>query len=269
MRSTIKFLVTFALALTLATSARAEDQSKSSGNFNAEQTGEIEKVIHDYLLAHPEVLSEMSQKLQLQQQQAEEQRMAAAAKAVQPVSAGDHIRGNAKAPVKVIEFSDFECPYCKSFHASMKQMMDDYGKGGKVAWVYRHFPIDEIHPKARKEAQAAECAGELGGNNAFWAFADRLFEIAPSNNKLDLAQLPQIAEFVHLDKAKFAACLSGDEHGGKYAAHIEANQKDGTAAGGVGTPYTLVISAKGKIFPINGAEPYSAVKATIEAALQQ
>ena len=269
MTTVTKFFFTCALALTLATSARAEDQSKLSDKFNSEQSKEIEQVIHDYLLAHPEVLSEMLQKLQLQQQQAEEQRMAATAKAVQPVSAEDHIRGDANALVKVIEFSDFECPYCKSFHSSMKQMMDDYGKDGKVAWVYRHFPIDEIHPKARKEAQAAECAGEIGGNNAFWAFVDRLYEIAPSNNKLDLAQLPQIAEFVHLDKVKFAACLSGDEHGGKYAAHIEANQKDGAAAGGSGTPYTLVISPKGKIFPINGAERYSAVKATIEAALQQ
>ena len=259
-------ILTFALAVTFASAARADDLSKS---FNAEQSKEIEQVIHDYLLAHPEVLSEMSQKLQLQQQQAEEQRMATAAKAVQPISSVDHIRGDVKAPVKVIEFSDFECPYCKNFHASMKQTMDDYGKDGKVAWVYRHFPIDEIHPKARKEAQAAECANELGGNDAFWAFADRLFEIAPSNNKLDLAQLPLIAEFVHLDKAKFAACLSGDDKGGKYAAHIEANQKDGAAAGGSGTPYTLVISPKGEIFPINGAQPYRAVKAIVDAALKQ
>ena len=269
MTTAAKFFFTFVLALTLATSARAEDQSKLISNFNTEQSKEIEQVIHDYLLSHPEVLSEMSQKLQFQQQQAEEQRMATAAKGVQPVSAVDHIRGDLKAPVKVIEFSDFECPYCKFFHASMKQVMDDYSKDGKVAWVYRHFPIDEIHSKARKEAQAAECAGEIGGNDAFWAFADRLFDIAPSNNKLDLTQLPQIADFVHLDKAKFAACLSGDEHGGKYAAHIEANQKDGAAAGGSGTPYTLVISPKGEIFPINGAQPYRAVKAIIDAALKQ
>ena len=268
MRSIFKFLFTFTLALTLASFARAEDQSKAGVNFSAKQTGEIEQLVHDYLLAHPEVLSEMAQKLQLQQQQAEELRMATAAKGVQPVSAVDHIRGNLNAPVKVIEFSPFECPFCKSFHASLHQMMDEYGKDGKVAWVYRHFPIDELHSKARKEAQAAECANELGGNDAFWAYTDRLFEIAPSNNRLDLAQLPQIAEFVHLDKAKFTACLAGDEHGGKYAAHIEANQKDGAASGGAGTPYTLVISPKGEIFPINGAMPYSAVKATIDAALK-
>ena len=268
MRSTIKFYFTFTLALTLATFAWAADQNKAVTNFSAKQTSEIEQIIHDYLLGHPEILRDMSQKLQLQEQQAEEQRMATAAKGVQPISAGDHIRGNIKALVKVIEFSDFECPYCKSFHASLKQMMDDYGKDGKVAWVYRHFPIDEIHPKSRKEAQAAECANELGGNDAFWAYADRLFEIAPSNNRLDLAQLPQIAEFVHLDKAKFTACLSGDEQGGKYAAHIAADHKDGAAAGGSGTPYTLVISPKGEIFPINGAMSYSAVKAIIDAALK-
>lgn len=267
-KSTIKFLIAFILTLTFANFAWAEDQNKAGDSFNAEKTGEIEQIIHDYLLSHPEVLRDMSEKLQLQQQQAEEQRMAAAAKGVQPVNLGDHIRGNIKAPVKVIEFSDFECPYCKSFHASLNHMMDDYGKDGKVAWVYRHFPLDDIHPKARKEAQAAECANELGGNDAFWAYADRLFEIAPSNNRLDLAQLPQIAEFIHLDKAKFAGCLSGNDKGGKYASHIEANQKDGVVAGGSGTPYTLVISPKGQIFPINGAMPYRAVKAIIDAALK-
>ena len=269
MKTTIKLLLTFTLGLTLASFAWADDPNKAGGTFNTEQTKDMEQVIHDYLLGHPEILSEMAQKLQLQEQQAEEQRMATAAKGVQPVSSEDHIRGNPKAPVKVIEFSDFECPFCKSFHASLQQMMDDYGKDGKVAWVYRHFPIDEIHSKARKEAQAAECANELGGNDAFWAYTNRLFEITPSNNHLDLAQLPQIAEFVHLDKAKFDDCLSGDEHGGKYAAHITANQKDGAAAGGSGTPYTLVVSAKGEIFPINGAMPYRAVKAIIDTALKQ
>jgi protein-disulfide isomerase len=268
MKISTKLLFIFTLAMTLATFARADDQTKPNGNFNAEQSGEIEQIVREYLLGHPEILRDMSQKLDLQQQQAEEQRMASAGKAVQPVSSEDHIRGNIKAPVKVIEFSDFECPYCKSFHASLQQMMAEYGKDGQVAWVFRHFPIDELHSKARKEAQAAECANELGGNDAFWAYADRLFEIAPSNNRLDLAQLPQIAEFVHLDKAKFTDCLSGDEHGGKYAAHIAANQKDGAAAGGSGTPYTLVIGPKGKIFPINGAMPYSAVKAIIDAALK-
>ena len=263
-----RLIATFALALALALAAPA-DQSKAAGQFSVEQSQEIEGIIRDYLLNHPEVITDALQKLQAQQQQAEEQRLSEAAKGVKPVNDEDHIRGNANAPVKVVEFSDFECPFCKSFHASMKQVMNEYEKDGKVAWVYRHFPLDQIHSKARKEAQAAECAAELGGNKAFWAFADGLFEIAPSNNRLDLALLPKIAEGMGLDKAKFAACLSGDQRGGKFAAHIEANEQDAMAAGGTGTPYSLVINSKGHIFPVNGAQPYEAVKAIIDAALKE
>jgi protein-disulfide isomerase len=241
----------------------------AAGGFSADQRRDIEGIVRDYLLNHPEAIGEAMQKLQLQQQQAEEQRIAEAAKGVKPVSAEDHIRGKPDAPVKVVEFADFECPFCKGFHSSMKQVEAEYGKDGRVAWVYRHFPLDQLHSKARKEAQAAECANELGGNTAFWAYADRLFEVTPSNNRLDLTLLPRIAEDTGLDKAKFEACLKGDERGGKYAAHIEANLRDATASGGTGTPYSLVIGPKGGIYPINGAQPYEAVKAIIDAALKE
>src|SRR3546814_15691189 len=97
--------------------------------------------------------------------------------------------GSPDASVKVIEFSDFECPFCKGFHRTMGQVMEAYGQDGKVAWVYRHFPIDSIHSKARKEAQASECAAELGGNDAFWAYAETPFDVTPSNDRLDLALL--------------------------------------------------------------------------------
>jgi len=209
------------------------------------------------------------QRLQAQEQQTEEQKQREAAGAVKPVNSEDHIRGNPNAAVKVVEFSDFECPFCKRFHATLKQLMDEYGKDGKVAWVYRHFPLDELHSKARKEAQAAECANELGGNKAFWAYADRMFEVTPSNDRLDLALLPQIAQEIGLDRAKFEACLEGDARGGKYAAHIEAEHQDASASGGTGTPYTVVIGPKGQIFPINGAQPYAAIKSIIDAALKE
>src|SRR5439155_19856237 len=137
-------------------------------------------------------------------------------------------------------------------------------KDGKIAWVYRHFPLDELHSKARKEAQAAECANELGGNKAFWAYADRLFEIAPSNNQLDLALLPQVAQEIGLNRASFEACLAGDARGGKYADHIESDYQDASASGGNGTPYTVVIGPNGKTFPISGAQPYAALKAIVE-----
>ena len=257
------FIILVAAALIAPTMpASADDQ------FSIEQKQQLETVIHDYLISHPEVFREVMQRLQIQEQQAEQKRVADAAKAVKPITPEDHIRGDAKAPVKIIEFSDLECPFCKGFHSSMKKVMDDYGKVGQVAWVYRHFPLDQLHPKARKEAQAAECAGEVGGPEKFWTYADKVFEVTPSNNKLDLALLPKFAEQLGLDKVKFEACLQGDDKGGKYAAHIQANEDDATASGGQGTPYSLVISAKGNITIINGAEPYDSVKAKIETALK-
>src|SRR3989344_6312937 len=85
----------------------------------------------------------------------------------------DHVRGDRNARMLLIEYSDFECPYCKSFHPTAQQIVDEYK--GRVAWVYRHFPLDSIHPKARTAAIASECVTELGGKDAFWAFADELF----------------------------------------------------------------------------------------------
>ena len=102
---------------------------------------------------------------------------------VRQVTDSDHLRGDPKAKVKVVEFSDLECPFCKRFHVTMQQVIEEYD--GKVAWIYRHFPLDSLHSKARKEAEASECAAELGGNDGFWAYIDKLFEITPSNNGLD------------------------------------------------------------------------------------
>ena len=84
-----------------------------------------------------------------------------------PVTSEDHIRGDINAPVKIVEYSDTECPFCKRFHTTMQEVYNEYGKTGKVAWVYRHFPLDQLHSKARKEAEATECAAELGGNDKF------------------------------------------------------------------------------------------------------
>ncbi len=120
---------------------------------------------------------------------------------IKPVGDTDHVYGNPSAPVKIVEFSDLECPWCKNFHSVLKQTVAAYG--GKVAWVYRHFPIDQLHPKARKEAEASECANELGGNDKFWSYIDRLFEITPSNNGLDANLLPQIAADIGLNKNEF------------------------------------------------------------------
>ena len=180
---------------------------------------------------------------------------------MRPITPEDHIRGNPNAPVKIVEFSDLECPFCKVFHGTMKQAIKEYGD--RVAWVYRHFPLDSLHPKARKEAEATECANELGGPVKFWTYIDRLFEVTPSNNGLALEELPRIAEAIGLNKTEFQACLAS----GKYAQLVENDYRDAVGSGGEGTPYNVVIAADGTKIPFVGAQPYDAVKAAIERAL--
>src|SRR3989338_10777253 len=79
---------------------------------------------------------------------------------MRPVTSDDHMLGNPKADVVIVEYSDTECPFCKQFHVTLKRVMAEYGNAGKVAWVYRTFPLVSLHSKARKEAEALECANE-------------------------------------------------------------------------------------------------------------
>lgn len=185
--------------------------------------------------------------------------------AVNKVTSKDHIRGNPNAKITIVEYSDTECPFCKQFHQTMKQIIAEYGDSGKVAWVYRNFPLDQLHPKARKESEALECANEVGGNDKFWEYTDRLYEVTPSNNRLEESELPKIAQYVGLDVQKFNSCLSS----GKYAQHVEDDVKNATETGGNGTPWSIVITKDGKKYPLSGAQPYSSVKQMIEGILNE
>lgn len=153
------------------------------------------------------------------------------------VSAEDHIRGNPNAEITIIEYSDTECPFCKRFHTSMQGIIDTYGKDGQVAWVYRHFPLDGLHSKTRKEAEATECAGELGGDESFWKYIDLVYTNTPANNGLDLAKLPEFAKSIGLDGAKFEQCLAS----GKYADKVGADLQSGIKIGIQGTPYSVMV----------------------------
>jgi len=191
------------------------------------------------------------------------------ASSMKPVSADDHILGDPNAPVKMVEFSDLECPFCKEFQATLHQVLQAYP--GKVAWIFRQSPIPQLHPKAEKEAEASECAWEQGGNDIFWKYIDQIFSITPSNNGLDPAQLPKVAGDLGLDVTKFNACLSS----GKYASKIAAEQADAAAAGSQGTPYTVIIGKSGQRFVVPGAYPFDSsqagapsVKSFIDQALQ-
>lgn len=179
---------------------------------------------------------------------------------VRPVTAQDHILGNINAPIKIIDYSDTECPYCKQFHQTLKDIYSEYATSGEVAWVYRSFPL---HSKSTNEAEALECAADLGGNTVFWNYLDEIFSVTPSNDGLDPAQLPVIAKDVGLDVTAFNTCLAS----GKEAAKVQADYQDAINAGGVGTPYTVFVTPEGNIANTNGAIPYDAVNNYIQIIL--
>jgi len=206
---------------------------------------------------------------------------AAAAQAVTPqvsmapVTAADHIFGNPNAEIKIVEYSDPSCPYCKMFNPTMYQVMANYGATGQVAWVYRHFPLDKpdqnghvLHPNAGHEAQALECAASLGGNDKFWAFEKKLYETTPSvtpdsPNGLDQTQLPVIAKAVGLDTVSFNECLSS----GQFKDKVEAQFVDGLNAGVTGTPYIIILTPSGSKIPLVGSQTYTTMKTAIDALI--
>ncbi len=177
--------------------------------------------------------------------------------------ATDHILGNPNAQVKVVEYMDLECPHCKAFETTMHQVMDYYGLSGNVAWVSRPFPLASIHSKAPEEAQAAECAAEQGGNTAYFKFIDQLFSVTPSNNGLDLAQLPTIAGAAGLDVAAFNSCVASN----KYAQKITDSYNEAIALGAQGTPFTLIMVGTDAV-TLSGDQPYDSMRAAIDAVLQ-
>ncbi|MBI4135988.1 MAG: thioredoxin domain-containing protein [Candidatus Vogelbacteria bacterium] len=189
---------------------------------------------------------------------------------LRPIDTVDHLLGNPQAPIKIIEYSDLECPFCKTFHQTMHQLVTTYPN--QVAWVYRHFPLDQLHAKARKEAEASECAYELGGppgsetsNEKFWAYVDKVFEITPSNDGLDPAQLPVIAEQIGLNRQNFETCLAS----GRQAARVDADYQNAIETGGRGTPFPVVITPDGKKIALEGAIPFAGMKQLIDALLAE
>lgn len=182
---------------------------------------------------------------------------------VPPVDlAKDHIRGSKDASVAVIEYTDFECPFCKRVHPTYQQIMQQYN--GKVMWVMRHFPLS-FHQNAQKEAEATECAAELGGNDAFWKFTDGIFEKTTSNGTgFPLDQLPVLAKQIGLNERQFTACLDS----GKYAAKVKKDEDDGSAGGVTGTPGNFVVNLKTKTAqPLVGAVPFTNFKSAIDAQI--
>lgn len=182
---------------------------------------------------------------------------------VKPVSKDDYIRGAKNADITVIEYSDLECPFCKRFHPTVQQFMKEYD--GRAAWVYRHFPLS-FHANAQKEAEAVECAGELGGSDKYWKFIDTITERTTANGTgFALDQLVPLAKEIGLNEGKFKQCLDG----GKYAQKIQQSISDGQSAGVDGTPGTILVRKDGKTRIVSGAVPYEELKAQAEGLLKE
>ena len=179
---------------------------------------------------------------------------------LQAVSPTDHILGSADASVVMVEFSDLGCPFCNQFHGIVHQIFDKYGKDNSFAWVFRQYPIPELHPNAPKMAAASECVAEQGGNDAFWKFVDEVYAETPLDKQVDPAIIPGIAKKLGLDNSKIQECLTA----GKFDAKVADEAKQGKAAGGSGTPYSILVFKN----PLS-ADALQFVSDTNDALLQQ
>jgi protein-disulfide isomerase len=165
----------------------------------------------------------------------------------------DPAQGPEDASVTIVEFSDFQCPYCARFQAeTLPQILSNYGD--RVRFVYRDFPLTSLHANALKAAEASECADDQG---AYWKYHDLLFQ---NQSALDDASLKGYAASLALDTAAFNDCLDSD----KQVSEIQKDYQDGITAGVQGTPAFFING-----MPLSGAQPFSVFQAAIEAALEE
>jgi protein-disulfide isomerase len=182
---------------------------------------------------------------------------------VRPVGTGDHIFGNPGAKVMIVEYADFDCEFCVGMSDTMHQIVANEGADGSVAWVFREFPLSELHPNAMRHAEAAECAAQAGGNDAFWKFADALFEHQPA----DPAEYGTYASTLGIPGDAFASCYA--DASTTVVARIATDRQNALDVGAQGTPYSLILVAGQAPVVMNGAYPYEAVKALVDQALAE
>jgi protein-disulfide isomerase len=164
---------------------------------------------------------------------------------------GEPSLGPDNAPVTIVEFSDFQCPYCRQVQGPLKRVMAEYE--GKLKLVFRDFPLRNIHPQAQKAAEAAQCAAD---QQKFWPYHDRLFAVT----NLQIDDLKKYAQELELNMEQFTSCLDSNKYANEVAEDLQAGQKAGVSA----TP-TFFVNG----FPLSGAASYERFKEVIDAALEQ
>lgn len=183
----------------------------------------------------------------------------------------DPVLGDKNAPVTIIEFSDYECPFCKRhYDQTLPELIKDYIDTGKVKLVFRDLPLSFHDPMATTEARAANCAREQGGDTAYFKFHDEIFKRTVSNgNGLDRVKLDKIALENGLNEANFKICLDSE----KYKDEVVKDLADAGAAGATGTPSFVIGKStdsgeiEGQL--LVGAQPYAAFKTIIDQQLKE
>lgn len=182
-----------------------------------------------------------------------------------PISPGDHIIGSPSASVVIIEYGDIDSSYGKSFQRTMEQLMATYGAGGKVAWVYRHFPLIDQYPNSESHAEAAECAASVGTPKDFWSFIDVLQALAPGNQQFDPSNYENAASTIGLNTQRFDDCITAHT----YLKKVNDDITNAIAIGADGSPYMVILTHGQKPVPISGSLPYDAMKKIIDQAIAQ
>jgi protein-disulfide isomerase len=270
----IAMLIGFAGGALLISSNILAQETRAPESPNAELVDRISRevvrrLLEEGALDKPIELGIQRYIAKQQQAQADAQASAQAnaqakAKNVRPVtSERDHIYGNINAAVSLIEYSDFECPYCKRFHPTAKKVIDSFD--GQVNWVYRHFPLGFHNPLAQLEAEASECAAALGGNEAFWRYTDMLYERTSSNGKGLLPELlTPFAGEIGLDEAKFKECLES----GRMKTRVLDDFDEGSRIGISGTPGNVIRNNEtGEVMVAAGALPFEDMRRMVDRLL--
>lgn len=175
---------------------------------------------------------------------------------IPPVTKDDHIVGSPDAPIVLVEYSDFQCPFCSRIHPDLKKIVEE--SEGQVAWVYRHYPLDSLHPEATPAALASECIAKQLGNDGFWKFADAMFA---DQSKMGAAQYVAIAGQLGANVQQFSACVQNKE----FEDLVAAQSADAQTSGASGTPFTVVMKGDKALGAIPGALPYAQIKAVINS----
>lgn len=199
-------------------------------------------------------------KQKLAAQQAKTKKQQEQTKNLRPVDKDrDHIFGDINAPITLIEYSDFECPFCKRFHPTVENLIAN--NQGKVRWVYRHFPLGFHNPGAQKQAEASECIAKIAGNDAFWEYSNLIYKRTKSNGKgFPVSKLLPLATEIGVDGEAFSECYKS----GQMAKRVNEDVANGRSIGVSGTPAAFIINPKGDVKVVAGALPLAKLQAIVD-----